>query len=249
MFQPVVTPSAPLSPASVLIVGYGAFGRLLARMLAPHLPVAVCDPDPAARAAAAGQGLRVLEPQAAGGCDLVVLAVPVPALAQSLRQLAPHLRAGQTVCDVCSIKEAPVALMRRLLPACVDILGTHPLFGPQSLGRAPGPARVVLCPVRGGGWRRIAAFLRGGLELRVIVTTPEEHDRHAALTQGITHRLARAMAAFQPHPQIRTGSFDLLMQALAMVAADAPEVYEAVTRGNAHVAPLCDRFARLLTEG
>ena len=38
------------------LIGFGAFGRMVARHLAPHLPVAVCDPDPAAQAQARAAG-------------------------------------------------------------------------------------------------------------------------------------------------------------------------------------------------
>ena len=240
-----------MSPAAprILILGFGAFGRMLARHLAPHLPVAVCDPDPAAQAQARAAGLALAETGQAGAFDIVVLAVPVPALGDCLHRIAPHLRPGQVVMDVCSVKQGPAGLMAQILPAGVEILASHPMFGPHSMPGSLAGGRIVLCPVRGGRWRRIAAFLRGGLGLRVILASAEEHDRHAALTQGLTHLLAHAMAAFQPHPLIRTRSFDLLAEALDMVGADAPEVFGAVTRGNPHVAPLCDRFARLLVAG
>jgi prephenate dehydrogenase len=39
-----------------------------------------------------------------------------------------------------------------------------------------------------------------------------------------------------------------MAEALAMVAEDAPEVYEAVTRGNRHVLPLCRALAVSLSE-
>ena len=238
--------SDPRPPFSVLILGFGAFGRMAARALAPYLPVAVCDPSAPAQAAAATLGLRVVAPADAGGFDVVLLAVPVPALGECLATLAPHLRPGQVVVDVCSVKEGPAALMRALLPEPVEILASHPLFGPQSLPGSLSGGRIVICPLRGGRWRRIAAFLRRVLGLRVIVTTPEEHDRHAALTQGLTHLLARAMQDFQPHPLIRTRSFDLLCEALDMVRSDAVEVYEAVTGANPHVAALRERLLRSL---
>jgi prephenate dehydrogenase len=239
--------STPAPQPSLLLVGFGAFGRLCARLLAPHLRLAVCDPDPQAGALARQMGLALAAPEAAGDFDFVLLAVPVPALEPSLRRIAPHLRAGQMVLDVCSVKEGPAALMLRLLPESVHLLATHPMFGPQSCTGAPAGGRVVLCPLR-GEWRRVAGFLRR-LGLRPILSTPQDHDRHAAMTQGLTHLLARAMAGFDPHPAIRTRSFDLLMQALAMVGQDAPEVYEAVTRGNAHVAPLRERLMRNLAQG
>lgn len=238
--------SASFAAPSILILGFGAFGRLMAGTLAPHLPVSVCDP-----ALTPGDcPFPLVTPEAAGRFAVVVLAVPVPALAGCLRDLAPHLRAGQVVADVCSVKEGPAEAMQRLLPEGVEILATHPMFGPQSAAAGLRGARIVLCPLRGRGWRRIGAFLRRGLGLRVILSTPEEHDRHAALTQGLTHLLARAMGEFvaelPPHPQIRTASFDLMMQGLAMVQGDAPEVFAAVTEGNRHVAGLRRRLAGCL---
>lgn len=241
--------SDPRPLLSVLILGFGAFGQMAARALAAYLPVAVCDPAASAQAAAATLGLRVVAPADAGGFDVVLLAVPVPALGACLAGLAPHLRPGQVVVDVCSVKEGPAALMRALLPDQVEILASHPMFGPQSMPGNLSGGRIVICPLRGGRWRRIAAFLRRGLGLRVIVTTPEEHDRHAALTQGLTHLLARAMQDFQPHPLIRTRSFDLLSEALDMVRSDAAEVYEAVTGANPHVAALRARLVRALGAG
>ena len=111
-----------VSPRSVLILGFGAFGRLAARALAPYLPVAVCDPDAAAQGRAAALGLPLVPAGRAGEFDIVLLAVPVPALAGALALIAPHLRAGQIVADVCSVKEGPAALMCRALPEGVEIL-------------------------------------------------------------------------------------------------------------------------------
>ena len=236
-------------PFSVLILGFGAFGQLAARALVPYLPVAICDPGPAAQAAARGLGLRVVAPAEAGGFDAVLLAVPVPKLGECMRGLAPHLRPGQVVVDVCSVKEGPAALMRDLLPPQVELLATHPMFGPQSMPGSLVGGRIVICPLRGDRWRPIAAFLRRALGLRVIRATPEEHDRHAALTQGLTHLLARAMQDFQPHPLIRTRSFDLLCAALDMVRSDAAEVYEAVTSANPHVAVLRAQLVQALAAG
>ncbi|MDP3342138.1 prephenate dehydrogenase [Frigidibacter sp.] len=235
--------SRPMLP-SVLIIGFGAFGRLLATHLASHLTVAVCDPaaDPGST------GLPVVQLSGAGAFDIVVLAVPVPAFAGCLRQIAPHLRPGQIVIDTCSIKQEPARLMQELLPPHVQLLGCHPMFGPQSARPGLAGQRVVLCPLRGSGWWRIAAFLRHRLRLQIVLSSPEEHDRHAALTQGLTHLLAHAMRELAPHPKIRTRSFDLIMEGLGMVGQDAPEVFDAVTRGNPHMPALRQRLAQLLSQ-
>lgn len=236
--------SLPLPP-SVLIIGFGAFGRLIAAHLAAHLTVAVCDPG-------LGPGstdLPVVQMSDAAAFDIVVLAVPVPAFAACLRQVAPHLRPGQIVVDTCSIKQEPAQLMEQFLPPHVQLLGCHPLFGPQSALPGLAGQRVVLCPLRGTGWRRIAAFLRHRMCLQIVLSSPEDHDRHAALIQGLTHLLAHAMRELAPHPKIRTRSFDLIMEGLGMVGHDAPEVFDAVTRGNPHMPALRQRLAQLLSQG
>ncbi|GGA96214.1 prephenate dehydrogenase [Allosediminivita pacifica] len=231
---------------SLTIIGFGAFGRLLAHHLAPHASLTILDADPTARDAARARGLDVLTDPSALTADIVVLAVPLPALGTCLAQIAPHLRPGQIVADTCSIKEAPARLMRELLPKHVEVLATHPMFGPNSAGKDLRGQQLVLCPVRGKRWRRLGALLRRGLGLQVIVTTPTEHDRQAAVTQGLTHLLARAFSMLGDQPRIRTRSFALMSDALAMVAGDAPEVFEAVTRQNPHVLPLARDFTQKL---
>lgn len=230
------------------IIGFGAFGQLAARYLAPQARVCVLDPCPKARALARAAGHAVLAGPEAVPPGIVLLAVPVPALAACLTGLAPHLGADHLVIDVCSVKEEPARLMRTHLPEAVEVLATHPMFGPQSAREGLAGRQIVLCPVRGIRWRRVAAVLKRRFGLHVVVTTPEDHDRQAAMTQGLTHLLARAFAALGEPPRIRTRSFSLMAEALAMVADDAPEVFAAVTQGNRHVQPLCRALSASLSD-
>jgi prephenate dehydrogenase len=239
----------------VTIVGFGAFGAFIAGHLAPLLRVSVFDPavpsvikrEGGARLTAGGDMiLCCLTDLAQIDSEIIILAVPPQRMESVLRQIAPHLRAGQIVIDVCSIKEDPARLMEAILPPCVDIVGTHPMFGPQSARDGVAGHQIVLCPVRGDGWRRVAWFLRRCLKLRTVVTSPHDHDQQAAMTQGLTHLLARAFLELGEAPKIRTRSYDLLSEALAMVACDAPEVFDAITRGNRHVFALRERFTAAL---
>lgn len=234
---------------TIALFGFGAFGQLLARLLAPDLPLMACDPAPGAAEAAARLAVPLVAEAEALQADILILAVPVGAMAGLLVRIAPQLRPGQLVVDVASVKEEPARLMQALLPEGVEALATHPMFGPASSRAGVEGAQVVLCPLRGRGWRRLAAFLRARHGLRLILATPEEHDAQAALSQGMTHLIGHALRSLGPAPRIRTRSFEMMMEALAMVAGDAPEVYEAVTRGNRHVAPLRDRLVAALAEG
>jgi len=242
-----VSPVTPPHPA-IGLIGFGAFGHLIARHLAPHLALRVYDPRPAEPDAQTYGAMRTgLE--GAARCPVVILAVPVSRLADVVAAISPHLRPGTLVVDVGSVKMEPVAIMRAGLPAGVEILGTHPLFGPQSAGDGIAGLKIAVCPVAGRRQRRAMAFLRKVLKLKVIITTPEAHDREAAAVQGLTHLIARVLVAMEPLPtHITTRSFSLLMQAVDMVRHDASNVFEAIERSNPFAADVRQRFFRLAAQ-
>lgn len=234
---------------SIGIMGFGAFGRLMARHLQPHFALRICDPANAPTADATGKGLRPATSAEVATCDIVILAVPVPAIPEAIAALRPHLRAGAIVLDVGSVKIGPARAMQAELPEDVEIIGTHPLFGPQSARNGLDGLKIALCPVRGGSTPRIAAFLRHVLKLRVIVTTADAHDREVAMVQGLTHLIAKILVRMEPLPRtMTTASFDLLMQATEMVRYDAPNVFMAIERANPHAKAVRDRFFALAEE-
>lgn len=236
------------SAATIGILGFGAFARLIAANLAPRFRILAHDPSEMAQAVARQSGVAVASMEEVARSSIVVLAVPLTALESCVSALAGRLRPGQIVIDVCSVKQEPARILQALLPPDIDILATHPMFGPQSARDGVGGHRIVLCPLRGRQWRRVAAFLRASLRLEVIIATPEEHDRQAATSQGLTHLLARAYGSLGDIPLVRTPSFDLLMKALDMVRHDSPDVFEAITSGNPYVARVRDRLIEELSK-
>lgn len=225
-----------MRPQTLSVIGFGAFGRLAARHLRPHLPLSVCDP------AARSNDLPMVDAARAARADIVVLAVPLSRMADALRAIAPHLRPGAVVIDVASVKVEPARLMLDLLPPHVEIIASHPLFGPASAADGVAGHRIAWCPLRGRRHRRIAAFLRGqGLE--VIATTPDRHDRDMAVVQGLTHLIARSLSRMGPLPKhMATRSFALMTQAAAMVQDDSPELLATILRDNPYAGGVRARF-------
>ncbi|OSQ48809.1 prephenate dehydrogenase [Thalassospira alkalitolerans] len=234
---------------SVGIFGFGAFGQLIARHLAPYFSLLVHDRN-ADVSASAGQGnVRCADLVATAACDIVILAVPVSQMASVISDISSHLRPGAIVLDVGSVKIEPARLMRAGLPDHVDIIGTHPLFGPQSARAGIAGLKIAICPVRGQRFRRVAAFLRRTLGLNVFVVTPEEHDREAAIVQGVTHLIAKVLVRMDPLPtRMTTASFDLLVGATEMVRHDAPGVFWAIENANPHAGAVREQFFALAME-
>ncbi len=126
--------------------------------------------------------------------DILFLCVSISSLENVLESIASRLKPGCLVFDTSSVKVYPVKLMKAILPDTVDIIATHPMFGPDSGKNGVKSLPVVFIPVRdrlgyAEKWRQI--FIDFGM--RVIEITAEEHDRDAALTQGVTHFIGRVL--------------------------------------------------------
>jgi prephenate dehydrogenase len=154
---------------------------MVASHLDPHFALVVNDPAMFAKdgrlpgRAVAGSPAEICR------CELIILAVPVSELANAIKCLRPHLRPGCIAVDVGSVKVKPARVMLEELPPFVDIVATHPLFGPQSGRNGIKGRKIAVCPVQGSAVaRRFAAFLRHALGLKVFVTSPEEHDWEAS---------------------------------------------------------------------
>lgn len=136
---------------------------------------------------------RVDEP-ALFECDALFLAVAISAMEEVVGRIASRLRPGTLVFDTCSVKVHPIRTMERLLPSNVEIIGTHPMFGPDSGREGVGGLPIVFCPVRvsdehANFWR--TEFTALGMSVKEL--SAEEHDREAAYTQGVTHFVGRVL--------------------------------------------------------
>lgn len=214
---------------SLGIIGFGAFGQLIAHHLRSKFEIYVTDAAPVAMVAA---GVTMTDLASVCACDIVVLAVPVSELKTVCIDIAPLLRPGTLVMDVGSVKVEPARIMAKTLPCYVDLIASHPMFGPQSIRGGTHGLKLVLCPLRTHRTRQVAAFLRREFGLNIIIASPEEHDREAAVTQGITHLIAKILLRLEEPRRITTRSFDLLWEAVSMVRHDAVGVSAAIESSN-----------------
>ena len=225
------------------IVGFGAFGQLAARYLYKHFDVSAYDPSPDVAKVAQQLGVTLSSLHAVSQADVVLISAPVSSFERVVSEIARACKPGALIVDVGSVKVIPSEIMRRVLPNTVDIVATHPLFGPQSAGNGIKGLKIAVCPTRGARHWRLAAFLRKFLGLTVIMTTPELHDKEAATVQGLTHLIAKVLLKMGPLPtSMTTKSFDLLSEAISMVQHDAPEVFEAIEKSNPYAEAVRRQF-------
>lgn len=171
------------------IIGYGRFGRFAAAVLKRRFKVFVYD----RRSFSPEEGIQPVPLTEVARKPVLLLCVPISEIETVCQQLRPLLHEGQLVLDTCSVKEKPLRQMKQVLPRGVKVLGTHPLFGPDSARSGIQGHRIVLCPGRGSHLHRVESYLKK-LGLEVIITTAAKHDRQMAHTQALFHFLARGVA-------------------------------------------------------
>ncbi len=230
------------------IIGFGQFGQFTARHLARFFDVTVCD-SADRRLEAEEIGVKCADFSISAGKQTVIFAVPLPAFAGVLKRAAPILKPNALCLDVCSVKMKPVELMKEILPPSVEIIGTHPLFGPQSGREGISGMRVAFCPVRTTRANQIENFLRENLQLKVLRRTPEEHDREMAHVQALTHFVARALDELHvEESSLATVSYEELMRAARLVSEDSWELFQTIQQDNPFAADKRKTFVEKLVE-
>ena len=221
-------------------MGFGRFGKMVYEHLSRDKKLQVYDCD--------SRKLRGITQQATfeevTAAQLIVLCVPISKVEETCKRMAPFLREGQIVVDTCSVKVRPVEWMSAHLPESVQILGTHPLFGPDSGKEGIAGLKIALSPVRlkAETYGLIRRYLER-LQLVTIETTPEEHDRQIAKSQAVFHLIAQAMKRLDWSTKaISTPGPEAFNRLVRSVQHDTDQLFLDLERENPYAAKWRDRF-------
>lgn len=231
------------------IVGFGRFGELAARYLALDNKVYVYD-----KTGKDGEIKKVGAVSASFedvcGQDVVILCVPISEFKDVLNKVALHVKDGALVMEVCSVKVLPARWMKEVLPENVEILATHPLFGPDSAASSLKGCKIVLCKerIKGERYLRIKDYLESkGLE--VIETTPEEHDRQTAVTLALTHFIGRSLSEFGAEKmEMDTEGYKRLLHILGVVENDKWQLFKDMHRYNPYAKETREKYIDAVNE-
>lgn len=194
----------------ICIVGLGLMGGSLALALRGKCAeILGVDPNPTTRELALRQGVvdqvaessseLVFQP------DLLILAAPVGAIIQLIKELPDRHPGSAVVIDLGSTKKQIVETMQSL-PERFDPLGGHPMCGKErsSLKYADSnlfqDAPFAFTPLKRTSKRahRVGEQLALAVGAKPMWLDPETHDRWVAATSHLPYMLANALAAVTP---------------------------------------------------
>lgn len=145
--------------------------------------------------------------EAVKGADLVVLAVPVGAMAAIAAEIGPHLAPGCTVTDVGSVKQAVVEAVAPHIPENVVFIPGHPMAGTEYSGPRSGFATLfvnrwwLLTPAADtdpAALTRLESLLKG-MGAKVNQMDPAHHDQVLAVVSHTPHLIAYTMVGVADH--------------------------------------------------
>ena len=188
--------------ARVAIIGMGLIGSSLARAVRETMPtvrLTVTDGDAAVRERVRALDLADDVTDNAGAAvvdaELVILAVPVGAMAAVAAEVAAELAPGAIISDVGSVKARVLADLSAALPG-VAIVPGHPVAGTEKSGPDAGFASLfkdrwcILTPaVENADSDKVAAFWTR-LGAKVELMDAQHHDRVLAVTSHLPHLIA-----------------------------------------------------------
>ncbi len=188
----------------IAIIGLGLIGSSIAHAVRDTMPSARItgyDADPAVRARAIELGFCDDVSDNAGAAvidaDLVMLCVPVGAIAEVAAEIATDLPDDAIISDVGSSKESVLAALAEALPKA-RIIPAHPVAGTEHSGPDAGFATLfhdrwcILTPpddAAEGDVARVQAFWEK-LGANVEIMDAKHHDLVLAVTSHLPHLIA-----------------------------------------------------------
>lgn len=190
--------------STVTIIGLGLIGSSLARIiksasLAERLILTDKNPDVLAKARTLGLGDHIEHDvsRAVEHADLVVMAVPVGAMAAVTAQIASALKDGAVITDTGSTKVSVINDMAPHVPPHAVFIPSHPIAGTEYSGPEAGFESLfkdrywIVTPndAPAADVDRLMGFLRG---TGAIVESMDSayHDKVLAITSHLPHLIA-----------------------------------------------------------
>jgi len=224
----------------IAIIGAGRMGRWFAKFfLEQGFTVVVSDKD--------NEKLERLKEEvnvdiadnvkAVESADRVLICVPIESFENVVKEISTHIRPGQEVMDICSIKETPVNIMHKYLKHAVT-LGTHPMFGPgaktienQNFILTPTNVKEQTLARNFGRWLE-------GKGAKVHFMTPQEHDKLMAVVIGLPHFISYIVCdtllsygKFAVAKNISGVSYKLLLTVAEAIASEEAELAASIQIG------------------
>ena len=217
------------------IIGLGRFGELITKYLSKECEVYIFSRTNKDNEIEKLNAVPAKE-EDISKMDIIIPCVPISKFEDTLVKIKDLLKEDVLVVDVCSVKKYPLDLMEKILPDKVQVLGTHPLFGPDSASESLDGKKIVLCKARVDDelYKKIRDYLIKQ-NLEVIEVSPDEHDKDISNSLILTHFIGRALIDMGADSlKIDTVGYKRLLTILETVENDTMQLFDDMNNYNSY---------------
>ena len=238
------------------IVGFGRFGKTLARMLF-HFSNKIYVFDKFLNANQRQNALKLLAKELdvslqqvkqkiifvnnikelyKNSFQYVFFAVPINKFKSVVNSHVKYIPADVIAVDVLSVKMYALNIFNQIRKRHknLQIILTHPMFGPDSSknGFKGLPLVVYNLSANNSNYYTLLSLLKR-IGLKIVKLTPQEHDKMAAYSQGVTHFIGRILEKFKLKPTpIDTLGAKKLQEIMQQTINDSFELFKDLQQYN-----------------
>lgn len=192
---------------NIAVIGLGLIGGSIAKTIKKHMPQhTVLGSDINPQVVMKARLLEAIDaeltPERLSICDMVLIATWPQTAIDYVTENAGLIRKGATVIDLCGVKRAVCGpLFQVAAENGFLFVGGHPMAGIEYSGFDHASANLfqnasmILTPPQGATIQTLAELKHFFRELgfgKVVMTTPEEHDRVIGYTSQLAHVVSSA---------------------------------------------------------
>tara|TARA_B110000438_G_C15619062_1_gene565704 strand:- start:80 stop:799 length:720 start_codon:yes stop_codon:yes gene_type:complete len=230
---------------SVGIIGFGRFGKVLLNILQKGFSVSVYDP----KVEDSSLNVNFKDLNFVLRQKTIFISVPICNFESVIKNISSKLIKGQTIIDVCSVKIYPIKVMSKNLDKSIGIIGTHPMFGPDSF-QSNKKLKMMMHKTRDidnkfSFWKQY--FKDQGIQ--IFEMSAEDHDKKASHTQGVTHFLGRMLKELGiQKTTIDTQGFCDLLDLVDQTCNDSWELFKDLQLYNPYTKEMIKNLKRATEE-
>jgi prephenate dehydrogenase len=116
--------------------------------------------------------------------DIIIITVPIRETESVIKKIIPVIKKGSLITDFTSVKIKPIQSMVSNERSDISVMGGHPLFGPTTDFNNQ---NFIICNERKGSYTEWYINFLKSIKLNVLEMNKEEHDKHMAVIQCLTH--------------------------------------------------------------
>ena len=172
--------------------------------------------------------------------DIIIFSVPIEHMVKTIKEVAPHAPEGSVLMDITSVKTEPSKALVEYAPKNVEVLPCHPMFGPR-VPSLEGQV-VILTPLENQSktWFSIIENFLQENNVKIVITTPEEHDKTMSVVQGLTHfsyisiasTIRKLNISVKKSREFASPVYSLMLDMISRIVSQNPYLYYSIQKSN-----------------